>query len=186
MSRPTARLSPEDWMLAGFRGLAASGPKALNAEALARTLGVSKGSFYWHFKDLADFKARMLGFWHDQAFAAVVQAAEAGGTATQKLYRLVELIADDDPAHGGMAAEPAIRAWAQEDQLVAEAVARIDGKRLDYLSRLLGELGLRNPDFARIIYGGYIGMGTLSAADGLDNAGALSTLMAAILAVQDA
>ena len=50
---PKLRLGPEDWVMAGFRALAADGPQAVRAETLARGLGATKGSFYWHFKDLA-------------------------------------------------------------------------------------------------------------------------------------
>ncbi|MFN3661424.1 TetR family transcriptional regulator [Yoonia sp.] len=45
----------EDWLMAGFRALASHGPSALRAAALARDLGTTKGSFYWHFKDLPDY-----------------------------------------------------------------------------------------------------------------------------------
>lgn len=181
-----SRLSPADWIAAGFRALAAHGPEALKAEPLARDLGATKGSFYWHFKDLSDFKAQMLRHWHDEALVAVAQSVDAGGRATDQLYRLADLATTDRAEYSGGAVEPAIRAWATSDPAVAEAVAEVDAKRLAYLGDLLGQLGLTNPDFARIVYGGYVGMGTLSATDGVDNAGALSTLMAAILALQEA
>jgi AcrR family transcriptional regulator len=180
------RLSAEDWIKAGFRALSTTGPETLKAEALARTLGATKGSFYWHFKDVPDFKARMLGHWHAKAFAAITRSTDAGGDPTERLYRLAELAAAEPEDYGGAAVEPAIRTWGASDPLVAAAVAEVDAKRLAYLAGLLAELGLTNPDFARIVYGAYVGMSTLSAADGADNAGAMSTLMAAILALQEA
>jgi len=186
MAQGMQRLSAEDWLLAGFRALAAGGPTALRAESLARDLGATKGSFYWHFKNIADFRARLLGLWEQQAYAEVVTLVEAEGSATDKLFRLVNIAGTEHDSRGGMALEPAIRAWAQGDHTVANVVAGIDSRRLAYTAGLLAQLGLTNPDFARIIYGAYVGMGTLSGVDGIDNRGALSTLMAAIIALQEA
>lgn len=186
MPQKTSRLSPEDWILAGFRALAQEGPEALKAEKLARNLGTTKGSFYWHFKDVQDFKARMLAYWHDEAYSAVTQAVEMKGSPAERLYRLTEIAATEDSRAGGVQAEPAIRAWARSDHTVSDAVREIDARRLSYTADLLAELGLTNPDFARILYGAYIGMGTLSAGDGTDNRGAMSSLVAALLALQEA
>ena len=186
IATPTSRLSPEDWIMAGFRALAAKGPEGLKAEPLARDLGTTKGSFYWHFKDVPDFHARMIKHWITRAFEDVTEEINREASPTQKLFRLADLASRDDPAHGGADTEPAIRAWARSNPTVANAVAEIDTKRLAFVSDLLTDLGLTNPDFARIIYGAYIGMGTLSANDGKDSTDAMSTLMAAILALQDA
>lgn len=186
MAKDTSRLTSDDWILAGFRALVASGPNALKAEPLARALGATKGSFYWHFKDVSEFHARMADYWLTHAYAEVARQVDAGGTPIERLHMLGEISTTPDEAYGGVAAEPAIRAWAQSNPTVANAVAEIDAKRLTYLTGLLAELGLTNPDFARIIYGAYIGMDTLSATDGVKNVGAMSTLMAAILALQEA
>lgn len=180
------RLSAEDWIRAGFRALAAEGPEALKAERLARALGTTKGSFYWHFKDVPDFHARMLSYWHDKAFTAVAATADREDTPTERLFRLVALATDDDPEHGGAGGEPAIRAWGRSNPTVANAVQEIDTKRLAHVAALLGELGLPNPELARLFYGACIGMGALSAIDGVDNRASMSTLMAALLALRDA
>lgn len=186
MPKDTKRLTVHDWIAAGFRALAKSGPSALKAEPLARSLGTTKGSFYWHFKDVPDFRDKMIMEWHEKAFEAVTASVDAAGTPTQRLFKLGEIAGRDPKSYGGAAAEPAIRAWAQSDAKVAKAVRDIDEKRLEYLHAILTELDLTNPEFARIIYGAYIGMGTLSAADEADNVDALTTLMAAILALRDA
>ena len=58
-----SRLSPDKWLTAGFEALVASGPSALAAEPLARALGTTKGSFYWHFKDVPAFQDALLAAW---------------------------------------------------------------------------------------------------------------------------
>lgn len=180
------RLSTESWLMAGFRALARSGPQALKAEPLARELGTTKGSFYWHFKDVASFQSQMLELWETRAVDDITRFLDEEADPVRKLYMLGDISTSADPEHGGDAVEPAIRAWAQSNHTAAYVVERVDQKRLDYLQGILAELDLSNPDFARLIYGAYIGMGTLSAKDGTDNKDAMSTLLAALLALRDA
>ncbi|UWQ08202.1 TetR/AcrR family transcriptional regulator [Aliiroseovarius crassostreae] len=186
MTEKRNRLSSEDWIMAGFRALARQGAKALKAEPLARELGTTKGSFYWHFKDLSDFHTQMLLLWEHRAVDAITDGLATEPDPVRRLYLLGEIATANDATHGGDSTEPAIRAWALDHPDVAQAVARVDQKRLGYLKEILVELDLTNPDFARIIYGAYIGLGTLSATDEVDNRNAMSTLLAALLALRDA
>jgi len=179
------RLSPDDWISAGFRALVATGPDSLGAEPLARGLGTTKGSFYWHFKDLPDFLRQIIAHWSTAAQAAILAARAADGSPTQKLQRLADILAPEDEAHGGAGVERAMRAWAQSNPAAAQAVAEIDRARHAYIADILRALGLTNPDFPRLVYGAYLGMTVLPGSDD-DNAGALSTLTAALLALQDA
>ncbi len=180
------RLSAEDWILAGFRSLVEQGPGALKAEPLARKLGTTKGSFYWHFKDVADFHARLLSYWEEKAFLAVTEVVTREASPVARMEALIVQASEGDPKHGGHAAEPALRAWAASAPQVAEAVHRVDEQRLAFLRQTLAALDLTNPDFARLLYGAYIGMGTLAARDGTSPHDALSTLIAALLALRDA
>ena len=54
------RLGPREWVNAGLRALSRSGFTALKAESLSKSLGVSRGSFYWHFADVGAFQAAVL------------------------------------------------------------------------------------------------------------------------------
>jgi len=185
MPEKRARLSPDDWLRAGFTALVSTGANALGAEPLARRLKTTKGSFYWHFKDLTDFRARLLDHWTAASKRVIIAARAADGSPTQKLHRLAEILQPEDAAHGGAGVERAIRAWAQSDETVATALAEIDRARLAYVSEMLRAIGLTNPEFPRLVYGAYLGIEALPG-DPSDNAGALSTLTAALLALQDA
>jgi len=179
------RLSREDWVRAGFRALCAQGVSALKAEPLARQLGTTKGSFYWHFPDVPGFKAAMLAHWEQQAFTQVVTYLEAEPSLSKRLRRLGQSVGIGlGPDYGGVAVEASIRAWARSDTLVNAAVLRVDAQRLGYLSDLLDGNGLGNPDFARIIYAGLIGLEDLSSRDGLALDSPLETLIDLILALE--
>ncbi len=178
------RLSPDDWLRAGFAALADTGPTALRAEPLARRLGTTKGSFYWHFKDVPDFRSQILQHWIAASHSAIAAARASDGPPTRKLQRLDEILRPEGEAEGGDV-EGAMRAWARSDPDVSAAVARIDAARLAYVSDILAALGLTNPEFPRLVYGAYLGMSELAGGEG-ENTGALSTLTAALLALQDA
>jgi AcrR family transcriptional regulator len=153
------RLTAQDWLMAGFRALARAGSKALRAEALARDLNTTKGSFYWHFKDLPDFMTRLIVLWEEMAFDAVVASLDTTAPARQRLEQLCMLaVSFRDPSYGGDALEPALRAWALDDQQVAEAVNRVDARRLAYLSTLCEECGLTDPAIPPMLYSLAIGL----------------------------
>ena len=95
------RLNPEDWLGAGFRTLAARGPAALKAEVLARDLGTTKGSFYWHFKDVPTFRAQMLALWHARAVADIIEALADIADPKDRLRALGQTAARPAPDHPG-------------------------------------------------------------------------------------
>lgn len=182
----TPRLSPEDWIAAAFRALGQGGIGAVRAEALARDLGVSKGSFYWHFSDLPDLRRRMLAHWLDQATARILALAEAAGPDPRaRLDRVLALAVSDlaDP-YGGLSTEAAIRDWARTDPLAAEVQARADSDRLAYVARLLGEIGLPAGDAAqaaRLVLMTYTGAVHLGISDRQALGQDLARLLAALL-----
>ncbi|GKY86972.1 TetR/AcrR family transcriptional regulator [Sinisalibacter aestuarii] len=178
MPDPKRRLSADDWLRAGLSALAKTGPEALKAEPLARALGATKGSFYWHFKDVPEYRARLATHWEKTAIAALSQAAEARATPAERLHGLAAI-------SGDRAQEAAMRAWAQFDHTVTNAVAEVDLARLAYIGSVLHALGLTNPDFPRLLYSAFLGMQVLPG-DAAANDSALSTLTAALLALQDA
>src|SRR5258708_21900676 len=63
----SSRLSVDGWIQAGFAILAEEGMKALKIDRLCRRLGVTKGSFYWHFTwhftGIAGYRAALVQAW---------------------------------------------------------------------------------------------------------------------------
>ena len=141
------RLTREDWILAGFRALSRSGSAALKAEALARELKTTKGSFYWHFKDVADFETAMLAYWRVQATEQVIESvAQKSASPADDLRSLLKIVTGlRSEAHGGLRAESAIRQWAATNSRVAEARHDVDAARLDYLAGQFVKAGFSRP-----------------------------------------
>jgi AcrR family transcriptional regulator len=127
-----------DWMRAAARRLAAGGIAAVAVETLARDLGVTKGSFYWHFRDRAALLAALLADWAARATEPLLRRLEGAGTAPRdRLARLAATVAGE----GAGALDPAIRAWARHDPAAAAAVRRVDAARLAFIASEFRALG---------------------------------------------
>ena len=143
MAAPT-RTPRASWIEEGLRALGVGGPDAVRVEALAQALGVTKGGFYWHFEGRPALLAEMLDTWERLAVDEVITLVEAdGGDPRAKLERLFGIaVAVDDLVH----VELAIREWGRRDAAVAGRLKRIDNRRMDYMRRLFGGLGLNDGD----------------------------------------
>jgi len=159
------KLSKTDWLQAGFRALTEAGPQALKAEPLARALQVSKGSFYWHFKDIPDFKKAMVEHWQQAATADVIAKISAGTSEPQSKLRALVKYSTAQPrgAYGGPSVEPAIRDWARYDEKVARVLKTIDGQRLVFTEALFQAANHPQPaQAARLLYSALIGLEILA------------------------
>jgi len=151
----TDQLSTKDWLDQGLKALAASGFTALKAEPLAKAMGVSRGSFYWHFADIAAYHAAILKHWRDIAaeqIIADVERASQGGNGLERLLRRV--------FGERLVLEQAVRGWATLEPVARVAVQAIDRRRLSYVESLLQQSGLP-ADVARaraqILYWAFLG-----------------------------
>lgn len=142
--------------MTGLKVLAESGIEAVRVEPLAKLMNVTKGSFYWHFKNREDFLEGMLQEWATRETGNVIEQVEAkGGDAKTKLLNLFHVCAWDDAR-----LENAMRTWAANDAKVAKIIAEIDQCRLDYLQNLFLEIGFSTVDAkarARLSYYSWVG-----------------------------
>jgi AcrR family transcriptional regulator len=151
----TKRLAAQDWIDFGLKTLAHKGFEALKADVLARGLGVSRGSFYWHFTDLGAFHARVIEHWKQVATEAIIADIERYELHEERLNALLR------HAFGhGAALEIRMRAWAESNPAAAHALDDIDNRRRGYIERLLLEAGIA-PALAatrtRVLYWSYLG-----------------------------
>ncbi|RXH40752.1 TetR/AcrR family transcriptional regulator [Bradyrhizobium zhanjiangense] len=149
----TEQLSADDWIKEGLKALARSGFTALKADPLAKVMGVSRGSFYWHFADLGAFHAALLKRWREIAAEQIIADVEAG--SDEPLNALLRR------SFGArLDLERAVRNWAAFDAAAQGAVRAIDRRRLDYIEALLKQRGL-DPAMAQarsqILYWTFLG-----------------------------
>lgn len=161
------KLSINDWLRAAFRALTKGGPAAIKAEAIARDLGVSKGSFYWHFANVPTLKSKMISHWKDEATQSIItELNQVSEDPRDKLKHLVLISTSaNDTPYGGPMVEVAIRDWARYDSSICGIVERVDGTRIDYVGSLFQQFGLckkQSKSSAKILYSSLIGLQILS------------------------
>jgi AcrR family transcriptional regulator len=140
LARKTKRLDKRAWLAAAFDQLATGGFPSVRIEPIAADLGVTKGSFYWHFADRSALLGEMYGRWSEGRIRAIRAETADPADAGAVLYRLIELYARGPNARG-LAIELAIRAQARSDLRAAEAVAAVDSERLARVAALFVRTG---------------------------------------------
>jgi AcrR family transcriptional regulator len=149
------QLSAKDWVDQGLKALASSGFTALKAEPLAKALRVSRGSFYWHFADIAAFHAAILARWHEVAAEQIIANVEAASKDENPLALLLRRVFGER-----LMLERAVRTWASVDPAARTAVQAIDRRRLSYVEGLLAQSGLSAETArarAQILYWAFLG-----------------------------
>jgi AcrR family transcriptional regulator len=142
-ARTTEKARPLDadaWVQAAFDALADGGVDAVRVEPLAKALGITKGSFYWHFADRRALLDAMLEAWTEGRVAAIRQQAARRGPPAAVLRELADRYTRNANARG-LAIELAIRALARADDGAAKAVRSVDRERLAHVGDLFTALG---------------------------------------------
>ena len=149
------RLTKADWIRHGLRTLANDGPGALKVGPMSTRLKVSRGSFYWHFSDIADFRAQLLRSWREISTDQVIADLDAREGDPGRLKRLMR-----GALGGSRALDRAMRSWAAQDAVVAKVVAAVDVRRVGGIAKLLVEAGVeseRANHRATFLYWAYLG-----------------------------
>jgi len=149
------QLSAQDWLEQGLKTLATRGFSALKAESLAREMGVSRGSFYWHFADIGAYHAAVLKQWREVAAEAIIANVERAAGDEEPLAVLLRRVFGEK-----LSLERAVRSWATSDAAARNAVLAIDRRRIEYVEGLIRAGGVA-PDIAQvraqILYWAFLG-----------------------------
>jgi AcrR family transcriptional regulator len=160
-------LTANDWTAAALDALARGGLAAVAVEPLAKSLGTTKGSFYWHFADRNALIAAALERWEQRDTERVIATADRASdveTRLRELLRLVFTAVLGDSGSGAGSVELALQATVTHP-LVAPTLARVTERRLAYLTSLFSELGLsqaRARDRGLLAYAAFLGHAQLA------------------------
>ncbi len=154
--RRSTRLAATDWIDAALDALCVGGLPGIAVEPLARTLGVTKGSFYWHFDDRSALVDAALQRWEEMStvrrFADIDQAADA----PERLRRLITSVLGDERT---LAMDFAVQV-AADDAVVARRARAVNRHWVDWLQRQYQQMGMDAAsahDRAIMAYSAYIG-----------------------------
>lgn len=126
------------WVAAGLEALRKGGAPEVRVERLAAQLGITKGSFYWHFRNRGELLDALLEHWAREMTEAEFERIEA---MRASLGARLLALAQDVLEKGMGRYDPVIRGWARTDRKVAAAVARVDRRRVFALTNFFAEGG---------------------------------------------
>ncbi len=132
----SVRLTREDWLETGLQLLNDSGEQALTLEQLCKATSRTKGSFYHHFKSHDDFINALLEYWQAKYTEQIIAAVDRLEEPIEQRKELDRLAANVDNQ-----LERVIRNWSGVDERVRQTIKKVDDRRLDYLTNLIGKLG---------------------------------------------
>ncbi len=149
-------LSVEAWAEAALDALATGGLDAVAVEPLARRLGVTKGSFYWHFPSREALLREALKLWERHE---TIDARAGVEEMTDPYERIVRLFKQANSSYKAGRLYLALAA-ASDDPAVGEVVKRVSANRLNYLNQCYRALGLSELDarlWSTFAYATFIG-----------------------------
>lgn len=141
--KPKLRLSRSHWLEVALELLQDEGINAVTVDALATKLGITRGSFYHHFKGREDLSTEMLNYWKQKWTIEIRDdVAALGLDGVQSLAALNNLIKHRKAA----GYDTAIRAWAIHDDVAQAVLKEADSIRLDFIRSQFDEIGFKGLD----------------------------------------
>jgi AcrR family transcriptional regulator len=135
-------LDRDAWIQGAIAILADQGVDGLRVEVLAKKLGVTKGSFYWHFKDRRDLLDAVLEVWKEGRIRDIrKQTSAQPGEELAALRHTIDVYSTGR-SRKGLPIELAMREWARRDTRAEKVVEEVDAERLACAARLFELRGL--------------------------------------------
>ena len=139
---PRPQLDRAAWTQAARDTLADEGVTGIRVEVLAKRLHVTKGSFYWHFKDRQDLLAGVLETWKDGRIRDIIkQTRPEPGKEEAQIFHVIDVYSASRNKKG-ILIELAMREWARRDAQAAATVEEVDAWRLRCARELFLAIGL--------------------------------------------
>jgi AcrR family transcriptional regulator len=151
-------LGNQDWLKAARVALLKGGVEAVRVEKLARDLQVTKGSFYWHFKDREELLDLLLREWEEELATDIIPRLKGcrGRNALRLLLRLMVKRVPLGEA-GILPSDAAIFTWASVSPAVARRVNQAERKRIELLKRIIGKPG--RTEILYLVWLGFVARG---------------------------
>lgn len=132
------RLSRDEWLARALELLGKKGAGALTLDAIAHHLGVTKGSFYWHFQTRDDFYHQLIEYWGRRYTKTVIDHILSLDVSPEdRLVEVMRLVHSENMDRFEMP----VRAWAQQNPKLLPLVRKVDRSRVAFVKALFLEMG---------------------------------------------
>jgi len=137
------RIDRDQWLAEALEVLSREGNARITVRNISESLGVTTGSFYWHFENREDFVDAIVDFW-DKAFTEKVahRIRRSPAEPREQLLELMKVLTEENLGRYDIA----VRAWATHDNKVAKAVRKVDRQRFETVRGLFAAMGFVEPE----------------------------------------
>lgn len=157
------QLKRSDWIMAALEALIADGIEAVQITALSKTLGVTRGSFYWHFENRDGLLSALLAEWRAKNSGIMVEALADAASLQDGILELFAIWVDHEKFDPAL--DQAVRDWARRSIDVRAIVEQEDDNRVVAIAAFYERFGYEPTEAfvrARVIYFTQFGYHTLS------------------------
>jgi AcrR family transcriptional regulator len=139
------RLTKDVWLAKALSLINEEGPSCLGLRYMTEKLGVTTGSFYWHFESLENFIVEIMNYWQQEYNVKATELSEVVGTSftpRERLTALTAAILTNDSGRYDLG----IRAWAATNEVVANYVEKVDKFRVTFVKDIFKAMGFEGVD----------------------------------------
>ena len=147
-----------DWLAAALEIFISEGIDAVRITKLAKTLAVTRGSFYWHFSNRDDLIEALVHYWQNKNTPALLTAIENPETLDDGILNFFEACVDESLFDSRL--DLALREWARRSEEIQKEVEKADQERITGIQRMFDSFDFPRPESlirARVIYFAQIG-----------------------------
>ena len=132
------RLGPDDWLQAALDRMQTHGIDGVKVAPLAESMGVTTGSFYWHFKNRRELLDALLEYWERAMTDSAIEAAQAyeGPAKDRILFLMTQVMVENLAGY-----DLPIWHWAQSDKKAGKTFERTLQKRFDFAAWMFRQAG---------------------------------------------
>lgn len=143
INKQNIRLSKQHWLSQALESIAKTGQGVPPIEKLCKQIGVSRGSFYWHFKNRQDFLQCLAQYWEDYSVKEVIEKLDNfQGTGKELLLQIMEAVIPPNRGRHYLT----MRLLAVTEPEAEKVLRKLDKQRLSFIKSIFYELGFRNSE----------------------------------------
>ena len=136
------RLSKEAWLEKSLEILAVEGARKLTIDHLVKAMGVTKGSFYWHFKTRADFIICLVEYWADTHTQSLVKELGSISDPAKRLLKLMQILSEKNHSQFDIS----IMNWGEYESVAKKKVQAVFDTRMEFLRSVFREIGFKGDE----------------------------------------
>ena len=163
-----SQLQRFDWLLTALDIFVAEGIDAVRITRLANELGVTRGSFYWHFTNRDDLIESLVAYWRDKNTSVIVEAVSSATSLSDGIFNFFDTCVDSNLFDPRL--DLAIREWARRSEDIRQQIDQADETRVKAITSLFSRYAYPMPEAfirARVIYFAQIGFYALDVKESL-------------------